>query len=89
MWKGDFGMLPVTDVDGHVTGVLTDRDIAIALGTRNDRASSVRVGDVMSRAVRTCRRDDDMAGALETMRKAACAGCRWWMRRTVCADSCR
>src|SRR5687767_2241764 len=33
MWNADCGVLPVVD-DGKVIGVITDRDMAIALGTR-------------------------------------------------------
>ena len=67
MWKGDFGALPVTDEGGKVIGILTDRDIAMALGTRNRPACDVRVGDVMLKPVVTCRPDDDVETALHSM----------------------
>ncbi len=31
MWTNDCGFLPVVDEDGRVAGVITDRDICIAL----------------------------------------------------------
>ena len=43
MWDGDCGILPVVD-DGELVGVVTDRDMYIALATQNARASHLRVG---------------------------------------------
>ena len=44
MWEGDCGVLPV--VRGRtLIGVVTDRDLFIALATR-DRPSQLTVGDV-------------------------------------------
>ena len=39
MWETDCGVLPVVDERRQVTGVLTDRDVCIAL-TTNDRRPS-------------------------------------------------
>src|SRR5206468_11787391 len=46
MWKGNCGFLPITGADNKVCGVITDRDICIALGTRNKLAAEVSVGEV-------------------------------------------
>jgi CBS domain-containing protein len=69
MWEGDFGILPVLDDAGHLVGVLTDRDVAVALGTRNRPASELKVTDVMSRTVRSCHPHTGVAAALEAMRE--------------------
>ena len=59
MWEGDFGAIPVTDAAGIVRGILTDRDISIALGTRNRPLPASRA-DVM--AVRcNLRADEDIS----------------------------
>jgi CBS domain-containing protein len=68
MWEKDCGSVPVLDAEGRVTGMLTDRDICMALTTRNSRASEVMVGDVISGAVATCAADDDVSAALSMMR---------------------
>lgn len=47
--------------------VITDRDICIALGTRNQRASDVRVGDVIYRPSVLCSAEDDLRSALKIM----------------------
>lgn len=69
LWKGDCGFLPVVDLDGRVAGVVTDRDICIALGTRNQRASEVFVREVMTERAYVSRAEDDIHTALETMEK--------------------
>lgn len=68
MWEKDCGSVPVLDHEGRVTGIITDRDICMALTTRNSRASEVTVGDVISGAVVSCAPDDAVSAALETMR---------------------
>jgi len=69
MWESDCGVLPVVD-DGELAGIVTDRDMFIALGTRNTRAVHVKVGAVATTAVSTCGPDDDVEAALATMKRA-------------------
>ena len=69
MWEGDCGILPVVD-DGELVGVVTDRDMYIALATQNARASHLRVGAVASTTVATCEPEDDVHSALATMKQA-------------------
>jgi CBS domain-containing protein len=68
MWENGCGFLPVIGEGRNVIGVITDRDIAIALGTRQQQASEVRVRDVMPRRLFTCTPDDDVHTALKTLR---------------------
>jgi CBS domain-containing protein len=68
MWKRKCGFLPVSGEGGNIIGVITDRDISIALGTRNRRPSEVLAKDVMSGRLFTCTADDSVACALTTMR---------------------
>jgi CBS domain-containing protein len=68
MLDGDCGILPVVQ-DGKLVGVVTDRDMYIALATRNTRASDVAVGEVVQTPVYTCGPDDDVQAALDTMRQ--------------------
>jgi CBS domain-containing protein len=69
MWVGNCGFLPVMGVEGKLVGVLTDRDICIALGTRNRTAGELRVGEVMSNRLFACSPDDDVHVALQTMKE--------------------
>jgi predicted transcriptional regulator len=67
MQRKDCGFVPVIDA-GKITGVVTDRDICISLADGNSRPSQVTAGEVMSRAVYSCRETDEIGEALETMR---------------------
>jgi CBS domain-containing protein len=67
LWESRCGSLPVVGDNGRVVSVITDRDIAIALGTRNIRASDVKVKDVAPARVFTCAPNDDFESALNTM----------------------
>ena len=69
MLDGDCGILPVVDEQGKLVGIVTDRDMYIALATRNARASDVTVGEVARKQVFTCEPDDDVHAALATMKQ--------------------
>jgi len=69
MWMGNCGFLPVIDAGHRVAGVITDRDICVALGTRNQLAEEVRVEEIVQRKVYLCGPEDDIHVALESMRE--------------------
>lgn len=68
MWRRDCGIVPVIDDARRVVGVVTDRDICMALATRHRRAEDVTAQEVMSSRLISVRPDDDVRLALETMR---------------------
>jgi len=68
MWKGNCGFLPVLDSTGKIRAVLTDRDICIALGTRNVLAGNLTVAEVIHDKLLTCSPDDSLQDALRIMR---------------------
>lgn len=74
MRKNNRGFLPVIGEGGNVVGVITDRDICIALGRRDERPSEVLVRDVMLPKECTfpklyvCTPDDRVQCVLKTMR---------------------
>jgi CBS domain-containing protein len=69
MWDGDCGFLPVVD-DGRLTGVVTDRDMYIALATRNRLASELTVAEVATATVITAAPDEEVQAALARMKRA-------------------
>jgi CBS domain-containing protein len=69
MLDADCGILPVVDEHGKLVGVVTDRDMYIALATRNKLASHVTVGEVARKTVFTCSPDDEVQTALATMKQ--------------------
>jgi CBS domain-containing protein len=68
MWKGSCGFLPIVGADGKVCGVITDRDICMALATRNKLAGDVTVGEVSQGRLYACSPEDEIHVALLTMR---------------------
>lgn len=69
MWNADCGVLPVI-ADGKLRGILTDRDITIALGTRNRPASDIPVQEVAATGVEKCLPNVDVHAAMTQMRMA-------------------
>src|SRR5271168_4963183 len=67
LWVHNYGMLPVVDGKQRLIGIVTDRDICIALGTRNRLPGDLTVGEVATTRVFTCRPDDEIHMALSTM----------------------
>jgi CBS domain-containing protein len=69
MWDGDCGIVPVVDGQLHVTGVITDRDICVAAGTRSLDPARIRVGEAMTRNAATCFEDADARTALRALKE--------------------
>ena len=67
MWESDCGALPVVSHEKQVVGMITDRDICMAL--TKHRLASDAVGEVPSRVVYACSPHDDVKEALKTMEK--------------------
>jgi CBS domain-containing protein len=67
MWGRDCGCVPVLDDERKVIGVITDRDICIAVSTRNRRASEIKVSEVISGQVYACSPEQDVKDVLRTM----------------------
>lgn len=68
MWDRDCGILPVVTGEGRVTGMITDRDICIAVVTKGRSAERIAVREVTAGNVYSCLPDDEVSAALETMK---------------------
>ena len=60
------GFVPVVDADGRVSGLVTDRDLALRV-VGEGRAAVTPLGAIMTRDVRVCRPEDDLQLAEERM----------------------
>ena len=67
LWMHNCGVLPVVSAEHKLTGVITDRDICIALGTRNRLPGDVTVGEVATPEAFHCQMDDEIHSAMQTM----------------------
>ena len=68
MWENDCGCVPVVDGDRRVVGMLTDRDICMAAYTQGGPLRALTVSSAMSKEVFTCKADETIAAAEQTMR---------------------
>ena len=70
LWDRDCGVLPVVDDAGKVVGMISDRDICMAIVTKKRLASDIAVGEVISgNRVFSCNPDELVENALETMQE--------------------
>ena len=69
MWENDCGVLPVIKDARKVIGVITDRDICMAVAMRDTNPSSVSVEEVMTGQVYSVNSEDNIDQALQTMQE--------------------
>lgn len=69
MARVDCGFLPVVLEDGDVVGLVTDRDICLALATRGAATAEEPVSSIISGEVRTTIENEQIDDALERMRR--------------------
>ncbi|MBW1789223.1 MAG: CBS domain-containing protein [Deltaproteobacteria bacterium] len=67
MWDGDCGTVAVVDDEGKVAGIITDRDVCMAVALQHKSASEIQVQEVMSSHLFTCQPESDIMNALKTM----------------------
>ena len=72
MRREDCGIVPITEGNGQQrgVGVVTDRDIALALGGRDEKPSSVKVSEVMTTNIVSCEPDADLRELSRKMQEA-------------------
>ena len=70
MGEANYGTLPVVDVHRQLIGIITDRDICLALARTNRNALNVAVHEVMTRRVFSALVDDEVHAALTMMKDA-------------------
>ena len=69
MWENDCGVLPIIKDGRKVIGMITDRDICMAVGMRDRNPSAVSVEEVMTGQVYSVSGEDDIDLALEVMQE--------------------
>lgn len=69
MSERDCGFVPVVDNEMAVLGVITDRDICIALTGRNKKPSEIKAGDIITGDAACVRPNDKVQAVLKAMKK--------------------
>jgi CBS domain-containing protein len=67
MLDNNCGFVPVVDDSGIVIGVLTDRDVCLAVAQKDRPASAIKVDEMYTRTVYSCEPADDIHVALHKM----------------------
>ena len=69
MWEADCGVLPVLKDGKEIIGLITDRDICMAMAMRDCNPATVSAEKVISGALYSVTPDEDIHRALEIMRE--------------------
>jgi len=69
MWQYDCGSVPVLNEQNKVMGVITDRDVCVAVATKNRLSSEISVSEVTNGQIFTCSQKDDIKKVLKIMGK--------------------
>jgi CBS domain-containing protein len=69
MWENDCGVLPIIKDGRKVIGMITDRDICMAVAMRNTNPSGVSVEEVMTGEVYSVKPEDEVDEALQAMQQ--------------------
>jgi CBS domain-containing protein len=67
MWEHDCGIVPIVDDNGHLAGVVTDRDVCMAAYFQNRPLSEVPIEHFMSRDLSACHPEDALSHAEQLM----------------------
>ena len=69
MWDNDCGCVPVTDTDGGLVGMITDRDVSMCAYLQGGTLRELSVFMAMSKEVFRCRPEDTTEKARAIMRE--------------------
>ena len=67
MASRNIGALVVVDDEGKIVGMVSERDVVLALAASAEKAPAQSVTDVMSRRLLTCGADDSLAELMAVM----------------------
>ena len=70
MWERECGILPTVDKTNRVTGVITDRDVALGVWRKDRAPRDIRVDELPLARLYSCALTDDVDDALRIMRRA-------------------
>jgi CBS domain-containing protein len=65
----DCGAVPVVDDDEKLIGIVTDRDICLAVGAADKKPSEIKTGEIIKKRIVACAADDRIEIALKKMKQ--------------------
>jgi CBS domain-containing protein len=70
MWEFDCGVIPLTDDEGRLGGIITDRDICIAALTQGKPLHEIPVAGAMAAYAAVCHAEETVEAAERLMKSA-------------------
>lgn len=61
------GAVPVVNEDGHLLGIISERDIVRGISEHDDAVLTLTAGQLMTHAVQTCTSRDQLVDLMEVM----------------------
>ena len=65
----DCGAVPVVDGEKKLVGIVTDRDICLAVSDLDKKPSEIKVNEVIKKRIVACAETDDLKTALKKMKR--------------------
>lgn len=65
----DCGAIPVVNAEKKLVGIITDRDICLAVAELDKKPSEIKVEEVVKKRIFTCSANDDLKTALKKMKR--------------------
>ncbi len=69
MRQRDCGIVPILDAEKRVVGVITDRDVCIAVASRDCKPSEIKVEELCRENIIVCEPNEKINDVLKKMRK--------------------
>lgn len=69
MWHADCGVIPIVDDEDVMVGVLTDRDICMAVAIKGRPAHQIVANELIGGELFSCSPSDDVLDALDSMKR--------------------
>ncbi len=69
MRSKDCGAVPIVDDEKKLVGIITDRDICLAVAEFDKKPSEIKISEVVKGIIFTCSADDDLKTVLKKMKR--------------------
>lgn len=67
MRQKDCGVVPVADAENRLAGMITDRDICLAVAARDEKISALKAGEIIGGETASCQPYDKIKSVLKKM----------------------
>lgn len=65
----DSSAVPIVNAEGKLVGIISDREVSLAISEVDKKPSEIKIGDMISEEVVSCRAKNEVKTALKIMRR--------------------